>query len=152
MTAPKLSTGTLEAAADFLALGLDPDRSIFWVQSDVPEVIELSWISDVHDSHGIVGTVPLVQRPRSREASQRITVFSHILCSWLADILLYQSHIIPVGKDQKQHVEVTRDIAIKFNSTFGETFVLPEPQISDRGSHRAPASMGRRCPNPMTIP
>ncbi len=128
---PKLSTGTLEAAADFLALGLDPNRSIFWVQSDVPEVVELSWILTCITPMGLLERCHSLQRQdRARAlAEPRSLRVSRYLMA--ADILLYQSHIIPVGKDQKQHVEVTRDIAIKFNNTFGETFVLPEPQISD---------------------
>jgi tryptophanyl-tRNA synthetase len=127
---PKLATGTLEAAADFLALGLDPDRSIFWVQSDVPEVIELSWILTCITPMGLLERCHSYKDKVARGLSANHGLFAYPVLM-AADILLYQSHIIPVGKDQKQHVEVTRDIAIKFNNTFGETFVLPEPQISD---------------------
>ena len=127
---PKLSTGTLEAAADFLALGLDPDRSIFWVQSDVPEVVELSWILTCITPMGLLERCHSYKDKIARGLSPNHGLFAYPVLM-AADILLYQSHIIPVGKDQKQHVEVTRDIAIKFNNTFGETFVLPEPQISD---------------------
>ena len=126
----KLARGTLEAAADFLALGLDPDRCIFWVQSDVPEVVELTWILSC------VTPMGLLERCHSyKDKVAKGLAFNHGLFAYpvlmAADILLYQSNLIPVGRDQKQHVEVTRDIATKFNHTFGETFVIPEAEISD---------------------
>jgi len=126
----KLARGTIEAATDFLALGLDPHRCIFWVQSDVPEVAELAWILSVLTPMG------LLERCHSyKDKTARGIVPSHGLFSYpvlmAADILLYQAEQVPVGKDQKQHLEVARDIAIKFNNTFGETFVLPEPVIDD---------------------
>jgi tryptophanyl-tRNA synthetase len=129
----RLSRGTLEAAADFLALGLDPDRSIFWVQSDVPEVVELSWILTCITPMGLLERCHSFKDKIARGISPNHGLFAYPVLM-AADILLYQSNVIPVGKDQKQHVEVTRDIAIKFNNTFGETFVLPEPQISDEVS------------------
>lgn len=126
----RLSRGTLEAAADFLALGLDPERCIFWVQSDVPEVTELTWILSTLTPMG------LLERCHSyKDKVAKGIVPSHGLFSYpvlmAADILLYQAERVPVGKDQKQHIEVARDIAIKFNNTFGETFVIPEPVIDD---------------------
>ncbi len=127
--AKDLQQGTLEAAADFLALGLDPDRCIFWVQSDVPEVTELMWILSSLTPMG------LLERCHSyKDKTAKGIAASHGLFSYpvlmAADILLFQAEVVPVGKDQKQHLEVARDIAIKFNNSFGETFVLPEPQIS----------------------
>ncbi|MEN8139866.1 MAG: tryptophan--tRNA ligase [Thermodesulfobacteriota bacterium] len=124
-----LRLGTMEAAADFLALGLDPERCIFWVQSDVPEVTELSWILSTLTPMG------LLERCHSyKDKTAKGIAASHGLFSYpvlmAADILLFQAQVVPVGKDQKQHLEVARDIAIKFNNTFGDTFVLPEPQIS----------------------
>ena len=126
----KLAQGTLDAAADFLALGLDPDRCTFWVQSDVPEVVELTWIL------GCVTPMGLLERCHSyKDKIAKGLAFNHGLFAYpvlmAADILLYQSNLIPVGRDQKQHVEVTRDIAMKFNYTFGDTFVIPEAEISD---------------------
>jgi tryptophanyl-tRNA synthetase len=123
-----LRQGTLDAAMDFLALGLDPERSIFWVQSDVPEVTELTWILSCVTSMG------LLERCHSyKDKIARGLIPTHGLFAYpvlmAADILLYQAHLIPVGKDQKQHVEVTRDIAERFNNVFGDTFVLPEPAI-----------------------
>ena len=125
----QLASGTMEAALDFLALGLDPDRAIFWVQSDVPEVTELTWILNN------VTPVGLLLRSHSYKdkIAQGISP-NHGLLSYpvlmAADILLYQSEKVPVGQDQQQHLEIARDIAIKFNSLFGETFVIPEAEIN----------------------
>jgi tryptophanyl-tRNA synthetase len=125
-----LATSTMEAAIDFLALGIDPEKSVFWVQSDVPEVSELTWyLSNVTP-------VGLLERSHSYKdkvakgiAPNAGLFFYPVLMA--ADILLYQSDRVPVGKDQKQHLEITRDIAIKFNNSFGETFVVPEPDIEE---------------------
>lgn len=126
----QLATDTLEAAADFMALGLDPQQSVFWVQSDVPEVTELMWYLSPLTPMG------LLERCHSyKDKVAKGILSSHGLFSYpvlmAADILLFQAEIVPVGKDQKQHLEVARDIAMKFNHRFGETFVLPEPQISE---------------------
>lgn len=126
----RLATGTLEAAADFLALGLDPDKCIFWVQSDVPEVCELTWILST------LAPMGLIERCHSyKDKVAKGIMPSHGLFSYpvlmAADILLYQADKVPVGKDQKQHLEVARDLAQKFNNEFGETFVVPEPAISE---------------------
>jgi len=125
-----LKKNTLNAAADFLALGLDPDRCIFWVQADVPEVTELTWV--LHN----VTSMGLLERCHSyKDKIARGIVPSHGLFAYpvlmAADILIYQSNIIPVGQDQKQHVEVARDIAQRFNFAYGETFVLPDPEINE---------------------
>lgn len=128
--AEKLAKGTLEAAADFLALGLDPDACYFWVQSDVPEVVELSWILTCIAPMGLLERCHSYKDKMAKGLSPNHGLFAYPVLM-AADILLYQSHLIPVGKDQKQHVEVTRDIAFKFNSTFGPTFVIPEAEISD---------------------
>ena len=125
----QLAMGTIDAALDFLALGLDPEKAIFWVQSDVPEVTELTWILNN------VASVGLLLRSHSYKdkIAQGITP-SHGLLSYpvlmAADILLYQSEKIPVGEDQQQHLEITRDIAIRFNHVFGETFVVPQAEIN----------------------
>jgi tryptophanyl-tRNA synthetase len=126
----KLAKGTLDAAADFLALGLDPDRCIFWVQSDVPEVVELTWILTCITPMGLLERCHSYKDKITRGISPNHGLFSYPVLM-AADILLYQSNIIPVGKDQKQHVEVARDIALKFNNMYGETFVIPEPEIND---------------------
>jgi tryptophanyl-tRNA synthetase len=126
----KLATGTMEAAADFMALGLDPDRCIFWVQSDVPEVVELSWILTCITPMGLLERCHSYKDKISKGISPNHGLFAYPVLM-AADILLYQSNLVPVGKDQKQHIEVSRDIAMKFNHTYGDTFVVPEGEISD---------------------
>ena len=121
---------TLDVALDFLACGLDPKKSVFWRQSDVPEVAELTWLLTT------VTPMSLLEKCHSYKdkLAHGITP-SHGLFAYpvlmAADILIFDSNIVPVGKDQKQHVEVTRDIAIKFNEAYGQTFVLPEPRIRE---------------------
>ncbi|MFZ5764214.1 MAG: tryptophan--tRNA ligase [Thermodesulfobacteriota bacterium] len=125
-----IARDTLEAAADFLALGLDPDRCIFWVQSDVPEVTELTWILSTLTPMGLLERCHSFKDKVAKGIQPSHGLFSYPVLM-AADILLYQANLVPVGKDQKQHIEVARDIAIKFNNTFGETFALPEPGIDD---------------------
>lgn len=125
-----LKQQTLGAAKDFLALGLDPDRCVFWVQSDVPEVTELTWILSCVTSMGLLERCHSYKDKVSKGLIPTHGLFAYPVLM-AADILLYQSQVIPVGKDQKQHVEVTRDIAERFNHHYGETFVLPEPRIEE---------------------
>lgn len=124
----RLAAGTMEAAIDFLALGLDPERCIFWVQSDVPEVTELTWILSTVTPMGLLERCHSYKDKTAKGIAPSHGLFAYPVLM-AADILLYQAERVPVGKDQKQHLEVARDIAIKFNHTFGETFVLPEPVI-----------------------
>jgi len=117
-------------ALDFLACGLDPKRTVFFRQSDVPEVTELTWLLST------VTPMGLLERCHSyKDKIARGVTASHGLFAYpvlmAADILIYDSNVVPVGRDQKQHVEVTRDIAIKFNEIYGQTFVIPEPRIRD---------------------
>jgi tryptophanyl-tRNA synthetase len=119
---------SLDVALDFLALGLDPKRSVFFRQSDVPEVTELAWILST------LTPMSLLEKCHSfKDKSAKGIPVNHGLFAYpvlmAADILIYDSNLVPVGQDQKQHVEVTRDIAVKFNETYGQTFVIPEPQI-----------------------
>src|SRR5438105_1022811 len=121
---------TLDVALDFLACGLDPKKSVFFKQSDVPEVCELSWLLSTLTPMG------LLERAHSfKDKSAKGIPINHGLFAYpvlmAADILIYDSNLVPVGQDQKQHVEMTRDIAIKFNEQYGQTFVIPEPQIRD---------------------
>jgi tryptophanyl-tRNA synthetase len=125
-----LAKGTLEAAANFLALGMDPQKSTFWVQSDLPEVQELTWFLSTFTPMG------LLERCHSyKDKVARGLAASHALFAYpvlmTADILMFQSERVPVGKDQKQHVEVARDIAIKVNNHYGELFVIPEAEIDE---------------------
>jgi tryptophanyl-tRNA synthetase len=119
---------TLDVALDFLACGLDPKRTVFFRQSDIPEVTELTWIL------GTVTPMALLERCHSyKDKIAKGIAFNFGLFAYpvlmASDILIYDSNVVPVGQDQKQHVEVTRDIAIKFNEQYGETFVVPEAQI-----------------------
>ncbi len=121
---------TLDVALDFLACGLDPKKAVFWKQSDLPEVTELTWLLSTLTPMG------LLERAHSyKDKIAKGLPASHGLFSYpvlmAADILLFDSNVVPVGRDQKQHVEITRDIAIKFNEAYGRTFVIPEPQIRD---------------------
>ncbi len=121
---------TWDVALDFLACGLDPKKSIFFRQSDVPEVTELSWLLST------LTPMSLLEKGHSfKDKSAKGIPVNHGLFAYpvlmAADILLYDSNIVPVGKDQKQHVEMTRDIAIKFNEQYGQTFVIPEPKIRE---------------------
>jgi tryptophanyl-tRNA synthetase len=125
----RLATGTLEAAADFLALGLDPERCTFWVQSDVPEVCELTWILSTIAPMGLIERCHSYKDKVANGIEPSHGLFSYPVLM-AADILLYQADQVPVGQDQKQHLEVARDLAQKFNKIFGETFVVPEPAIN----------------------
>lgn len=126
----ELRKNTIEAAIDFLALGLDPDKCHFWVQSEIPEVVELSWILSCHTSMGLLERSHSYKDKTSRGLIPTAGLFTYPVLM-AADILLFNADIVPVGKDQKQHLEITRDIAERFNNTFGEIFILPEPQISE---------------------
>ena len=126
----KLTSGTLEAAADFMALGLDPDKCIFWVQGDVPEVTELTWVLSTLTSMGLLERCHSYKDKIAKGIAPSHGLFSYPVLM-AADILLYQADIVPIGKDQKQHLEVARDIAQRFNNNFGETFVIPEPAIEE---------------------
>lgn len=121
---------SLDVALDFLACGLDPKKSVFWKQSDVPEVTELTWL--------LTTVTPMSLLEKCHSYKDKIAhgiAPSHGLFAYpvlmAADILIFDSNIVPVGRDQKQHVEVTRDIAIKFNELYGQTFILPEPRIRE---------------------
>ncbi|MEI7450159.1 MAG: tryptophan--tRNA ligase [Desulfomonile sp.] len=126
----RLSEDTLDVASDFLALGLDPDRCVFWVQSDVPEVVELCWILTCITPMGLLERCHSYKDKIARGISPNHGLFAYPVLM-AADILLYQSDLVPVGKDQKQHIEVARDVAMKFNNIYGETFVIPEGEINE---------------------
>ena len=124
----KLEENTREAFIDLLALGIDPDQSTFWVQSHVPEVTELAWILSNFASVGLMQRSTSYKDKIANGLKPNMGLFSYPILM-ASDILLFQSEIIPVGKDQKQHLEMTRDIAIKFNNSFGEIFTIPEIEI-----------------------
>jgi tryptophanyl-tRNA synthetase len=124
----KLEENTREAFIDLLALGIDPDQSTFWIQSHVPEVTELAWILSNFASVGLMQRSTSYKDKIANGLKPNMGLFSYPILM-ASDILLFQSEIVPVGKDQKQHLEMTRDIAIKFNNSFGEIFTIPQIEI-----------------------
>src|SRR5213593_2109598 len=121
---------TDDVALDFLACGLDPKKCVFFRQSDVPEVTELTWILSTVTPMGLLERATSYKDKIAKGISPNHGLFAYPVLM-AADILIYDSNIVPVGRDQKQHVEMTRDIAVKFNEQYGETFVIPEPQIKE---------------------
>jgi tryptophanyl-tRNA synthetase len=121
---------TLGIAIDWLACGLDPKTSAFWRQSDVPEVCELTWMIGSVTPMGLLERAHSYKDKTAKGISPNFGLFAYPVLM-AADILLYDTQRVPVGKDQRQHLEMTRDIAIKFNETYGETFVVPEAEIRD---------------------
>ncbi len=124
----KLEENTREAFIDLIALGIDPDQSTFWVQSHVPEVTELAWILSNFASVGLMQRSTSYKDKIANGLKPNMGLFSYPILM-ASEILLFQSEIVPVGKDQKQHLEMTRDIAIKFNNSFGEIFTIPKIEI-----------------------
>jgi tryptophanyl-tRNA synthetase len=121
---------TLNVALDFLACGLDPKKAVFFRQSDVPEVTELTWMLSTVTPMGLLERGTSYKDKIAKGISPNHGLFAYPVLM-AADILIYDSNVVPVGRDQKQHVEMTRNIAIKFNETYGQTFVIPEPQIRE---------------------
>jgi tryptophanyl-tRNA synthetase len=120
-----------ELAVDFLACGLDPERAVFFRQSAVPEVNELAWILSTVCPMGLLSKCHSYKDKIAQGIAPNHGLFAYPVLM-AADILLYDSNQVPVGKDQKQHLEVTRDLAVKLNETFGEgTVILPEPIIRE---------------------
>ncbi|MFA5056623.1 MAG: tryptophan--tRNA ligase [Opitutaceae bacterium] len=117
-------------ALDFLACGLDPKQSVFFRQSDLPEVTELTWIIGSLTPMGLLERAHSYKDKLAKGIAPNFGLFAYPVLM-AADILLYDSNLVPVGRDQKQHVEMTRDIASKFNQTYGETFVVPDPAIRE---------------------
>ncbi|MFT7823879.1 MAG: tryptophan--tRNA ligase [Sulfurimonas sp.] len=128
--AKTLKQYTIDAAVDYLSVGIDPNKTTFWVQSHMPEVLELYWILSKFTPMG------LLERAHSyKDKVAKGIPASHALFSYpvlmAADILILDTEKVPVGKDQIQHVEMTRDIAIKFNNEYGELFTLPEHLVQE---------------------
>jgi len=123
-----LEENTFMVALDYLALGLDPKKATLFVQSDVPEVTELAWILSTITPMGLLERAHSYKDKIAKGISPNHGLFAYPVLM-AADILIYDSELVPVGKDQKQHLEMTRDMAEKFNHIFGETFVIPEELI-----------------------
>jgi tryptophanyl-tRNA synthetase len=121
---------TLDVALDFLACGLNPKKTVFFRQSDVPEVTELTWLLSTVTPMGLLERAHSYKDKIAKGIAPMHGLFAYPVLM-AADILICDSNIVPVGRDQKQHVEMTRDIAVKFNEQYGQTFVIPEPQIRD---------------------
>ncbi len=123
-----LRANSRRVALDFLACGLDPERATLFRHSDVPRVTELAWILSTVAPMGLLERATSYKDKLARGMSARVGLFSYPILM-AADILIYDSDVVPVGKDQKQHIEITRDLAGKMNETFGQIFKLPEPRI-----------------------
>jgi len=123
---------TYEATAYFLAFGLDPNKAAFFRQSDVPEVTELSWMLSCVTAMGLLERAHAYKAAKERGEEGAVVhgLFAYPVLM-AADILIYDSDVVPVGKDQVQHVEMTRDIAQRFNHLFGETFRIPEALVRE---------------------
>ncbi|MDO8304132.1 MAG: tryptophan--tRNA ligase [Sedimentisphaerales bacterium] len=124
----ELAQRSLEVAMDYIALGLDVKKTVFWRQSDLPEVTELSWILSCITPMGLLQRCVSYKDKVEQGLSANHGLFAYPVLQ-AADILIFKSDLVPVGADQKQHIEVTRDIAIKFNQAYGEIFVIPKDHI-----------------------
>jgi len=137
-----LKENTMSAAMDFLSLGMDPEKSTFWVQSDIPQVAELMWILSIVTSVGLMERGTSYKDKLAKGLKANMGLFSYPILM-AADILLFGGEIVPVGKDQKQHLEMTRDIAVRFNQTFGDVLIVPELDI-DKDTQLVPGLDGQK--------
>jgi len=123
-----LKQHTIDAAVDYLSVGIDPNKTTFWIQSHVPQVLELYWVLSKFTPMGLLERGHSYKDKVARGIPANHALFSYPVLM-AADILMFDTQMVPVGKDQIQHVEMTRDIATKFNNEYGEIFVLPEHQV-----------------------
>lgn len=149
----ELRKRTVETFALYLACGIDPDRSVIFVQSHVPEHAMLSWVLSCSTYMGELNRMTQFKDKSARHADNINAGLYTYPVLMASDILLYQAHYVPVGADQKQHVELTRDIAERFNKQFGETFVVPDPLIPKVGAkitslQEPEKKMSKSDPNP----
>ncbi|MDO4570470.1 MAG: tryptophan--tRNA ligase [Planctomycetia bacterium] len=138
----KLLAMTKDAALDLLGLGLDPEKATLFVQSDVPEVSELTWLLLTVTSMGLLERCHAYKEKKARGLTAEMGLFTYPVLM-AADILAYDSDLVPVGEDQNQHVEVARDIASSFNYLFGEVFILPKARNLD-ASAKVPGTDGAK--------
>ncbi len=127
-TPDEIAGHTLDVAMDYIALGLDTEKTVFWRQSDVPEVTELTWLLSCITPVGLLQRCTSYKDKVAQGLSPNHGLFTYPVLQ-AADILIYNSELVPVGADQKQHIEVTRDIAIRFNNAYGEVFTVPKEHI-----------------------
>ncbi len=130
----ELRRRTYETLALYIATGLDPDKNILYVQSHVPCHAELGWILNCYTMFGELSRMTQFKDKSAKNANNINAGLFTYPTLMASDILLYQTDIVPVGVDQKQHLELTRDIAERFNSIYGQTFVVPEPYIAKQGA------------------
>ena len=140
-------------AAIYIACGLDPQKVHLFIQSEVLEHAELGYMMQCIGGIGELERMTQYKDKKKRHVEGVTTALLTYPCLMAADILLYDTNIVPVGEDQKQHLELTRDLAIRFNSRFGDTFVVPEPYIADRGARimsliEPTKKMSKSDPNP----
>ena len=140
--ADQLRRNSLDAAIDLLALGLDPDTATLFIQSDVPEVSELTWLLMTGTGMGLLERCHAYKEKQARGIAADAGLFTYPVLM-AADILAYDADVVPVGQDQVQHIEVTRDIAGSFNHHFGETFVLPKSKLLESGA-KVPGTDGEK--------
>jgi len=126
----KLANLTMQTAIDFLSLGIDPEKSTFWIQSDVKDVLELYWSLSSFTPMGLLERAHSYKDKTAKGIAANHSLFSYPVLM-AADILLFSPQVIPVGKDQIQHVEIARDIAIKFNNEYGDILTIPEFQVQE---------------------
>ena len=137
-----LRENTINATLDFFALGLDPEKSTFWIQGDVPHVTEFTWIISNVTNVGLIERSTSYKDKISKGVMPNMGLFSYPLLM-ASDILCFGSEIVPVGKDQKQHLEIARDIAVRFNNIYGDILVIPEEDI-DKDTQLVPGTDGQK--------
>ena len=130
-----LRQNTINLAQLLMAVGIDPERSILFVQSQVPQHSQLAWLMECTVSYGELSRMTAFKDKSNRDSTKFVSagLFTYPALQ-AADILLYDTDVVPVGDDQRQHIEITRDIAERFNSRFGDTFVVPEHRIPPAGA------------------
>ena len=138
----ELKTLTLEAAIDLLSLGLQPDQATLFVQSDVPEVSELTWLLMTGTPMGLLERCHAYKEKKEKGVAADTGLFTYPVLM-AADILAYDSNVVPVGQDQVQHIEVCRDIARSFNHHYGEVFVMPDAKVLE-ASAKVPGTDGEK--------
>src|SRR5262245_55684088 len=139
--AATLRERTLDVALDYLALGLDPEKAAFFRQSDVPEVCELAWILSTVTNMGLLERAVSYKEKVEKGIDASVGLFTYPVLM-AADILIYRSHLVPVGKDQVQHIEMTQDMAGKFNRQYREVFPIPQYRL-DKES-KVPGTDGQK--------
>lgn len=149
-----LKTHSRALAALYIAMGLDPQKSVLFIQSQVSAHAELAWLLQCNCYMGELSRMTQF-KDKSRGQSTITTGLFTYPVLMAADILLYDTHIVPVGDDQKQHIELTRDIAIRFNNKYGDTFIVPEPMIAEVGARimaldDPTTKMSKSNPNPLS--